>query len=313
MRTIEHRDIVCISGVDWDPYWTRKQQLMSRFPRSNRIVYVEPPISLLSPFKDPALWSKYGTWREGLRRHTEFEHIYLYSPPPFLPFANQVSGLGLNILNQRILAADLRAKLKQLSFHNPLLITYLPNSVDLLGHLGEQLVVYDVVDDHTEFQGFNSEVVWAMEKRLLRRADVTFATSQALYDDRKEFAREIHLLGNAAEFDFFQQALTGERPKPPELEGLKHPVIGFVGRIKEWIDLELVADVARERPDWSFLMIGPVESDANMAVVEGLENVHFIGMRPRGTLPGYLRYCDVGINPFRRTRLSRAVNPLKLY
>ncbi|HAA89037.1 MAG TPA: hypothetical protein DCE07_00385 [Peptococcaceae bacterium] len=61
--------IVCISSADWDPIWTRKQQVMSRLDRFNPILYVEPPASLLSPFKDPACWRKWWRWREG---HTVF-------------------------------------------------------------------------------------------------------------------------------------------------------------------------------------------------------------------------------------------------
>jgi len=66
---IENQDIICLSTVDWDPIWTRKQQVMSRLDRFNPILYVEPPASLLSPFKDPACWRKWWRWREG---HTVF-------------------------------------------------------------------------------------------------------------------------------------------------------------------------------------------------------------------------------------------------
>ncbi|HBQ25264.1 MAG TPA: glycosyltransferase family 1 protein, partial [Syntrophomonas sp.] len=48
-------DIVCVSSVDWEPLWTRKQQIMSRLPEEHRILYLEPPISFLSPYKDPGV------------------------------------------------------------------------------------------------------------------------------------------------------------------------------------------------------------------------------------------------------------------
>ena len=45
MKELHNQDIICISSVDWEPLWTRKQQVMSRLPASNRILYVEPPVS----------------------------------------------------------------------------------------------------------------------------------------------------------------------------------------------------------------------------------------------------------------------------
>lgn len=90
-------DIVCISSVDWEPLWTRKQQIMSRLPQNHRILYVEPPISFLSPFKDPGVAFKKEMARTGIRPLNE--NIWLLSPPVVLPFASRWP--GINRLNQR--------------------------------------------------------------------------------------------------------------------------------------------------------------------------------------------------------------------
>jgi glycosyltransferase involved in cell wall biosynthesis len=93
----------------------------------------------------------------------------------------------------------------------------------------------------------------------------------------------------------------------------KHLFLGFIGRIKEWIDLELIRQVAEARPEWSIIMVGPVELDADISAFSNLPNVYFVGSKTKEELPAYLKKFDVCLNPFRAGKLSKAVNPLKLY
>jgi len=309
MEELQNQDIICISSVDWEPLWTRKQQVMSRLPVSNRILYVEPPVSWLSPFKDPACWGKWSTWREGIRQLND--NIFLLSPPVMPPFSNIYP--GINRINQQILAAAIRNAARQLDMHKPILWTYLHSSAPLAGRLGEKLLVYDCVDEHSEYKGFNPEAVRAMERELLGRADIVFVTAQGLYRDKKPFCREIHLSPNAADVDHFILADSPLTPVAPELVDLTGPVLGFIGAIKEWVDLDLLQQVAQRRPDWTLVMVGPVGAGLDVTSLERLPNVTFLGRRDRQVLPQYLKGFDVCLNPFRLNRLTETVSPLKFY
>ncbi len=302
--------IVCVSSADWDPIWTRKQQVMSRLDRSNTILYVEPPASLLSPFKDPACWRKWWRWREGLRRWRE--NIFIYTPPPVLPFGSIYA--PVNRANQAWLAPFIRRALSQLGKRErPILWTYLPHSADLVGTLGEKLVVYDCVDDHAAYTGWRPETITALEERLLARADVVFVTARGLYEAKKDLCREIHLIPNAADVELFRRALDPATPPAPELEDLPRPVIGFVGVIHDWIDTDLLAGLARRRPEWSFVLVGPAGPGVDLKPLRELSNVHLLGRRDKEDLPRYLKGFDVCLNPFRMNRLAQSVSPLKFY
>lgn len=306
---LENQDIICISSVDWDPIWTRKQQVMSRLPRSNRILYVEPPISLLSPFKDPTCWKKWRAWQKGLRQWRE--NIYLYPPPVFFPFGNVYR--PVNWLNQTWLAPWVRTAARTLGFRRPILWTYLPNTADLVGKLGEKLVVYDCVDEHSAYTGFRPATVWVLEKRLLRRADIVFVTAQGLYETKKPHCREIHLIPNAADVTHFRRALDPETPLATELKNMPHPVIGFVGVIQDWIDLGLISELAQRRPAWSFVLVGPAGPGVDLHPLHRLPNVHLLGRREKEVLPSYFKGFDVCLNPFRLNKLTATVSPLKFY
>jgi len=309
MKELHHQDIICVSSVDWEPLWTRKQQVMSRLPKSNRILYVEPPVSWLSPLKDPACWRKWRTWREGVRQLSD--NIFLLSPPVMPPFGNVYS--GVNRVNQMILAQTIREAARSLQMRDPILWTYLHSSAPLIGKLGEKLTVYDCVDEHSEYKGFNPQAVREMERELLGLADIVFVTAQGLYRDKAPFCREIHLSPNAADVEHFMLADDPLTPVAPELADMTGTILGFVGAIKEWVDLELLRQVAERRPDWKLVLVGPVGVDVDIEPLRKLPNVIFLGRRDRKVLPGYLKGFDVCLNPFRLTRLTETVSPLKFY
>ena len=310
MKELSGQDIICISSVDWEPLWTRKQQVMSRLPKSNRILYVEPPITLLSPFKDPSLWPKWKKWRQGLTKISE--NIHILSPPVVLPFGNIYR--GINRINQKLfISPAVKKAARALGMKEPILWTYLPNSADLLGSLGEKLVIYDCVDEHSAYKGFNPDTVKEMERDLLGQSDVVFVTAQGLYRDKAPYCREIYLLPNAANVEHFRQAEAADTPLAPELKNLPRPVLGFIGAIKEWIDLDLLKFLAKARPDFSLVLVGPVGVDVEVGELKSFNNVHFLGHREREALPSYLKGFDVCLNPFRLNRLTATVSPLKFY
>jgi len=309
MNKLQNQDIICIAGVDFEPLWARTQQLVWRFPESNRILYVETPVSILSPFKDSTLWYKWRLWHQGIRKAKN--NLFLYSPPPLLPLANHYR--LINRINQRIMAWDLKRVCKKLDFNKPILLTYLPNTIDMAGRLKEKLLVYDCVDEHSAFLGFNPDVVKEMEISLLKKADIVFVTAQPLYNDKSKYTKNIYMIRNAADVEHFNKAMDTGTVIPDDVVEISSPVLGFIGRIKEWIDLELIRKVAEARPDWAIVMIGPVEIDVDIRPFEDINNVYFLGSRPKEVLPNYLKKFDVCLNPFRAGRLSEAVNPLKFY
>ncbi len=302
-------DIVCVSSVDWEPLWTRKQQIMSRLPEEHRILYVEPPISFLSPYKDPGVAFKKERAREGLRRLNN--NTWLLSPPVVWPFGSRFA--GFNGVNQRKIARCLQEAIQQLGFDNPVLWTYLHTSCDLVGKLGESFVIYDCVDDHSAYEGFNPQLVKAMERRLMEQCDIVFCTARGLYESKKRFCREIYLSPNAADVGHFHKADLPETPVAPELDNLPRPILGFVGAIKEWIDLGLMVALADDFSEGSVVMVGPVGVNIDVSELMKRPNVHLLGHRNRELLPTYLKGFDVCLNPFRQNTLTSTVSPLKFY
>ncbi|MGQ9512174.1 glycosyltransferase [Thermodesulfitimonas sp.] len=310
MARLRNQEIVCISSVDWEPIWTRKQQIMSRLDPSNRILYVEPPGTLLSPLKDPSFWRKWRPW--GWFAGQPRPNIFLFHPPVVLPCGNLYPPVAR--ANQYWLAFWLRRAVRQLGMRRPILWTYLPGTATLARLVEHKLLVYDCVDEHGAYKGLvREEAVWEQEKELLQRTDVTFVTAPGLYERRQVYARRIYYLPNAADVAHFNKATAPATVVPAEIERLPRPRLCFVGVIQEWVDTALLAYMARERPGWSLILIGPVAPGIQLHGLDQMPNVFLLGRKPKEVLPNYLKGCDVCLNVFRPSALTANVSPLKFY
>lgn len=127
------KDIVCISSLDWGAMWTSKQQIMHRLAQTNRVLYVEEPVTMLAPLKVPARWRRWGAVAPKLERVDA--GLWTLTPPPVLPFGNIRP--GVNAANQALLAQYIRWAMGRLWFDEEYILwTYLPTSLALLERLG---------------------------------------------------------------------------------------------------------------------------------------------------------------------------------
>ncbi len=192
------------------------------------------------------------------------------------------------------------------------LYSYLPNSIDLLKHIAFKKVYYDCVDDHASFTGLiNPAVVNQMEKELMEKADVCFATANQLLEDRQGWSNNFHLVPNGAEFERFANIQNERLDLPADIESIKNPIIGFYGGISDWINLEVIAQTAKKLPNCSFVLIGPI--DTSIDQFKNLPNVHILGPRKYQQLPAYIQAFNICLIPFKINKLTKSVNPIKMY
>jgi glycosyltransferase involved in cell wall biosynthesis len=215
-------------------------------------------------------------------------------------------------LNRVLLLSQIRQALCNLR-NGPLQIwSFTPDVAYALGHFGEEKVVYYCVDDHAAFSGYDRQQVLRDEEELCRKADLVVTTSMALQEAKKGWNSNTILVTHGVDYEHFSRAVREDLPCPPDIAGIPHPRLGFFGLIRDWVDLDLLAEVARKRPDWHIVMIGDADSTVDLAPYRALPNMHFLGRKPYADLPAYCKAFDVGLIPFKINELTKAVNPIKL-
>lgn len=180
---------------------------------------------------------------------------------------------------------------------------YLPHPaiVELLERQRWGRIVFDLCDEIADMQVH--PVLRAGEERLLEIADVVFASARPLVDKASR-ARggDVHYVPNGVDAARFERAA-----EPP---GRLRRVL-YAGAIYEWLDEELIAAVARERPDLEFRIVGPMRRPLRR--LAGLANVSLAGPVPAAAVPGEIAAAQLCMIPFRPGPLTEATDPLKLY
>jgi glycosyltransferase involved in cell wall biosynthesis len=189
-----------------------------------------------------------------------------------------------------------------------------PSGLGALGLYDETVAVFDCFDAFGEFPGeerYREEIIRAMEE-LARRADLVLATSGELRDRLIKLNPNTKMVQNGCDPDHFVAGSRIVPSKPaPAMESLPRPVIGYMGDIAPWLDLDMMHLVAKRHPTWTIVLLGTWKRGKHPIL--DLPNVHAPGRVPYGELPYYAGQFDVGTIPFELNNLTRVVNPLKLY
>jgi glycosyltransferase involved in cell wall biosynthesis len=172
--------------------------------------------------------------------------------------------------------------------------------------LGSVLTVYDIQDDYSAF-AWSSRTIVDTENALLKRADIVFTGTHALYEKHKAMNANIHFFPCGVEFDHFSKK-DPERI-PSDIKDIRPPILGYFGLIDNRIDASLLEFLAERHGDWTIFMIGPV--DQNVYVQTRSPNIIYVGKKDYRLLPGYLQKFDVCLMPFAINELTKKINPTK--
>lgn len=307
------RKILCLSTSNYYPTPTRKQNIMNRMSGCS-ILYVDPPVTLIAPLKDPKAKERLTAYKAGGKQAQP--NLKVYAQPPVKPFFNKQR--LINKSNQKGLAKYLKGILNENNFGSDFwLWCYSPTSCDVVDPLAKELgipaeelwsrTVYDCVDRHSAYPGhIDPAVVDKMEEDLARKAKCVFATAQGLYERLVEFNANTHLLPNGCAYELFNKVSVLEKQS-------KTVEMGFVGMLQECIDYDIIKTVAREFPDGKVTLIGKPLPGVDLEWVKDYPNIHMTGLVPQHELPEYIRNFDVCMNVFADNDLSRDVSPLKFY
>jgi glycosyltransferase involved in cell wall biosynthesis len=304
-------DVVLLYAPPWSgPTRFSKHHLASYLARHGaRVLYIEAPLSPLGLRRGRAFFKEL---RESQRPPRQVaDRLWVsrpFAPVPYHATTWLTSRRAANRLGQRLLAPAIRRDLSRLGFDHqrPILIAGLPHAVDVLPFVPHEVLIYHCADDYAHVRGFPSTLP-ELEADLCQQADLVITTSETLCQTRRRFNPNTHWIPNGADVEHFCARVS----PAAELLGLPHPVIGFVGGLSKWVDVRLLEHLARAKPDWTFVLIGPVGTD--VAPIRHLPNVQLLGARPYAALPTYLAGMDVALIPFKQDPVTHHADPIKAY
>ncbi|MGH7592958.1 MAG: glycosyltransferase [Gemmatimonadales bacterium] len=294
---------------DWGTDPTSKHHLMRLLAERTSVLWVEASGMRRPTTTSGADWSRIG---KKLRRvmggiRTGAPGLSVLSPPA-LPLPSSPLARALNA---RLYQRSVRRALTALRHDaRPLLWIYTPTVARYLDRLPARGLVYHCVDRWWAFKEYDTDEMRCCHEILCRRADHVFVSSRELEQDALEWTNRVSYLPHGVEWESFHRAVTEPLQRPADLPERARPIVGFVGMLDEWIDQDLVRQVALAHPQADVVMIGAARVPID--TLAGIPNLHLLGRRPFRELPAYLAQCQVALIPFELSELTRAVNPIKL-
>jgi len=286
---------------------TSSHHIASRLPEYCPILYVDSP-GLRAPTANRRdVRRLFRKLAQILRAPVRVADNLWHCTIPQIPFRRLP---GVDRFNRLFGRWALNRAVRSVGFGRRISWFVVPHPGFLAGSLGEELVVYYCIDDYAAHPGVDAGVIEAADRNLTAKADIVFVAPPALFEMKRVEKQATLFSPHGVDFDLFARATLPETPTPALTASLEQPVIGFFGSIADWIDTELLAKLGRERPKWTFLMVGHASTD--ISGLRKLPNFVFVGAQPYRSLPEWAKAFDVAIIPYRKNRQVANANPLKL-
>lgn len=278
-------DLICFSHLRWNFVYQRPQHLLSRAAKNYRVWFLEEPI-----------------WSDSLHMSVSKQSDQLTVLVPHLPHGtspDEAVRLQRQLLDEFISRESIRSFVAWY---------YTPMALLFSDHLQPSLTVYDCMDELSAFWGAPPQLL-QKEKQLMQQADVVFTGGYSLYEAKQSKHPHVFAFPSSIDFAHFSSARKPQ-PDPVDQRPLATPRIGFSGVIDERFDYKLLNELAERRPEWQFVLLGPIVK-IDPALLPHQQNVHYLGMKAYKDLPKYFSNWDVAILPFALNESTRFISPTK--
>ena len=275
------QNILCFSHLHWDFVYQRPQHLLTRFSSENNVYYFEEPRSGISDFYEIDL-------QDGV-----------FIVKIFIDDVGDRNVKVEKLINHVITDQAI------LTYH---CWYYTPMALEYTSQLKPSVTIYDSMDELSAFR-FAPPQLLELEDELFKKADVVFTGGHTLYQAKKDRHHNIHPFPSSIDKYHFKAARYNT-VDPEDQSHIPNPRFGFYGVIDERFDIELLRTVAEKRPDWHFVIIGPVVKIDVNELPRG-ENIHYLGPKKYSELPNYISHWDIALVLFAINESTEFISPTK--
>jgi glycosyltransferase involved in cell wall biosynthesis len=306
-------DIIIFCGQDW---WYHNRahsdfQLMTRAAKYRKVLLINSigmrmPAPGKSPMPFRRIWRKLKSMMRRVRKPLLDRPDYTVMTPLLFPFYSNPTARAFNA---RFIRFQVQRQARKLGMVRPHIIVTVPTAWDVARKMQRSSLVYNRSDKHSAFSEADNTLIVRLERLLFANADAILYSSRAFLSSEQHFTGDrAHFLDHGVDTAHF-----APRPRTGKLTALggKRPIVGFFGGLDDYVvDFDLLERVAKERPQYSLVLIG--DATLSMDRLTRYPNVHHIGFRPYQEIPDLGADFDVSIMPWLDNDWIKCCNPIKM-
>lgn len=274
--------LLCFSHLSWNFVYQRPQHLLTRFSKHYQVFY----------FEEPKIGDSDG---------------YIVNVQDGVYIVELLVTRHDETMNERIKNL-INQLLKEYEIENYVNWYYTPMALQFTDHLNPETVVYDSMDELSAFR-FAPPQLLQLEEELFKKADIVFTGGNSLYQAKKNRHHNIHAMPSSIDKAHFGKARDIQH-EPEDQKLIGYPRLGFFGVVDERFDIELLREVSAQRPDWQFMIIGPVVKISPDDLPKA-SNIHYLGPKTYTELPLYIAHWDIALILFALNESTEFISPTK--
>lgn len=303
--TIKNYDIIIVGQQPWDvEIGSNCKNIALELSKYNRVLYVNSPLdraTILRRGAEPDVKRRIEIIQNKANGVIQIQqNLWTYYPDTVIESINWIRNKFIhnffNKINNKHFSNSISKAITQLGFKNYILFN--DNDIFRCFYLKELLKPkvsiyysrdYLLTVDYWKLHGKE------LEPKLIAKSDVCVANSVYLANYCKLYNKNSFYIGQGCDIDEFAH-FNGE--VPADLAKIAKPVIGYVGALQNIrLDIELLKQIALQKPEYNIVLVGPEDDEFKKSDLHNIENVHFLGAKPVGEMPAYIKGFDVCLNP----------------
>ena len=306
-------DIIVLYGPTFDqPAQLSKHQFARMWAEERKVLYIESPFNIFS------FITRFNEAKRLLKRYITgpekfYKNLWLATFFYILPYRGSKKFLGaewVNRLNQYLIKYKLNKMIKRLNLYKPILFIGDAHAYPLLKYFNNNLKIYHCSDDYTLVPSY-PESFKNLEKKFIKKCDIVIATAEELKKSKIILNQNTYTIPNGADVEHFKKTQNQNTIIADDIKNFTKPVVGYIGSIFRWINVEWIEYAAKNLPNYSFVFIGPIT--INISKLKKIDNIFFLGPRPYLQLPTYLKGFDLATIPFTIDGVTLKASPIKFY
>lgn len=174
-------------------------------------------------------------------------------------------------------------------------------------------IIYDIMDEWEEFHKVG-QAAWydkEFEESFILNANRVYAVSKPLVNKFSYLRKDISCIGNGYYTNLLGEEHKFISRKSEKKDGFTR--IGYFGHLTEsWFDWSLIEDILQNEKNMVEI-IGYGAKEETITQLKKYSNFKYIGTIDPNMLYDYAKEWDIGLIPFKKSALSEAVDPIKVY